>query len=92
MFGIDPARIWAYGHSSGAPLAAMLGLRETRADVDPALAGYSSRVACVVELEGDMDLRLSAEADPAMAELSDAYLGGSVIEVPDVYRDASPVF
>src|SRR5262245_32064406 len=54
-YGVDPERVGAYGHSSGGHLSALLGLRETRENVDPALASASSRVTCVVELAGSAD-------------------------------------
>ena len=57
-YGVDPERIGAYGHSSGGTLAAMLGVLETRDDSDPALAGISSRVTCVVTLAGSSDLSI----------------------------------
>ena len=53
-YGVDPERIGAYGHSSGGTLAAMLGVLETRDDSDPALAGISSRVTCVVTLAREL--------------------------------------
>ena len=57
-YGVDPERIAAFGHSSGAQLAAFLGTRDTRDDADPTLADVSSRVACVVDLAGTMDLTI----------------------------------
>ena len=41
---IDADRLGAFGHSSGAQLAALLGMQDTRDNSDPALAKYSSRV------------------------------------------------
>ena len=57
-YGVDPQRIGSYGHSSGGHLAAFLGVRDTRDNSDPALAAFSSRVACVVDLAGDVDLTI----------------------------------
>lgn len=86
-FGIDPERVCSYGWSSGAHLAAMLGVRETRDNSDPALAGYSSRVTCVVALSGDLDLTVP-QPDRVVVDL----LGGTLEEQPVAYRDASPLF
>ena len=40
-YGVDPERVASYGWSSGAHLATMLGVRDTRDNSDPALADYS---------------------------------------------------
>ncbi len=90
-YGIDPQRLGAYGVSAGAGLAAHLGLRETRDTSDPALAAYSSRVNCVVDVAGPTDGTLPW-SDPSAIALGVAVFGGTFAEVPDVYRDASPLF
>ena len=54
-YGVDPMRVGAYGWSAGGQLAALLGTRDTR-DATAPLASYPSRVACVVDLAGDVDL------------------------------------
>jgi acetyl esterase/lipase len=89
-YNVDPDRIGAFGHSAGAHLASMLGTRETRDDADAALAGISSRVSCVVALAGHFDLSIPYPQEfdrNAIATL----VGGTLDEVPDAYRDASPV-
>jgi acetyl esterase/lipase len=89
-YGVDPDRFGAYGHSAGAHLASMLGVRETRDDTDAALAGFSSKVSCVVALAGHFDLTIPYPQlfdQDAIATL----LGGTLDENPDAYRDASPV-
>lgn len=86
-YGVDPERVCSYGWSSGAHLAAMLGVRETRDNRDPTLADYSSRVACVVALSGDLDLTVP-QPDRVAIDL----LGGTLEEQPEAYRDASPLF
>ena len=85
-YGVDPERVCALGHSSGGHLAALLGTRETRDNADPTLASYSSRVTCVVDLAGETDLAMEGSA-MYFTEI----LGGTPDEVPDVYRDASPL-
>lgn len=78
-YGIDPARVGVLGHSSGAQLAAFLGTRDTRDNGDAALAGFSSRVDCVVDIAGTMDLRTpypgmptdALGASPSQAALAD---------------------
>jgi acetyl esterase/lipase len=85
---IDPMRVGAYGWSAGGQLAALLGTRDTR-DATAPLASYPSRVACVVDLAGDVDLAAYTQP-PALHEVV-ALLGGTPQEVPERYRDASPL-
>ncbi len=90
MYGVDPDRIGAYGHSAGAHLASMLGVRETRDDSDATLAGISSRVSWVVALAGQFDLTIPYSNDFARDAVV-ALLGGGLEDVPDAFGDASPV-
>lgn len=89
-YGVDSERICSYGWSTGGQLAAMLGVRETRDKTDPALAGYSSRVACAVALAGEHDMTIPYTEDFWNAWLVET-LGGTIEEVPERYRDVSPV-
>jgi dienelactone hydrolase len=64
QYGVDPARIGAMGASAGGHLVCMLGLVETRDNSDPALAGFSSRVKCVVDIFGSLAGRLRKSRMP----------------------------
>jgi acetyl esterase/lipase len=90
-YGVDPERIASYGWSSGAHLATMLGVRDTRDNSDPALADYSSRVNAVVSLSADLDLT-GPQTDRSFKLLLEDLLGGTLEEEPEAYRDASPLF
>jgi acetyl esterase/lipase len=90
-YNVDPDRVGAYGHSAGAQLASMLGVRDTRDDSDPTLAGISSRVACVVALAGHFDLSIPYPQcfdEESVRRL----LGGMPGPIPpEGLRDASPL-
>jgi len=88
---VDPERVGAFGHSSGALLAAHLGTRDTRDHDEADLSEYSSRVTCVVDVAGELDMTLSApdaELHPRLV----AILGGTADAPPDeaALRDFSP--
>jgi acetyl esterase/lipase len=88
--GVDPARIGAYGQSAGAEIAATLGVRDARLAADAPLAEQSSRVACVVDIGGAVDLTIPDPIALGQEALA-AVLGGTLDEVPDAYRAASPI-
>lgn len=79
-FGVDPGRVGAYGWSAGGQLAALLGTREIRDNSDPEFAAFSSRVQCVVDLAGDVDL--SAYTEPPERDEVIALLGGKFRKSP----------
>jgi acetyl esterase/lipase len=87
-FAVDHRHVGAFGWSAGGQLAALLGTRDTR-DANAPLATYSSRVVCVVDLAGDVDL--AAYTRPPELHEVVALLGGTFQEVPERYRDASPL-
>ena len=89
-YGVDPERVAAFGLSAGATLAAQLGVRETRANADPALKDFSSRATCVVDVVGESDQTIPPLTPDDVARYA-ALLGGTREEVPDAYRDLSAV-
>jgi len=94
-YGLDAQRIAAIGASAGGHLVALLGTTETRLNDDPALAQYSSRVNAVVDLFGPVDLTRpfpAAGSGGNVQALVDAFLGQPAASVPELAREASPVF
>ena len=91
-YGVDPERIGAFGHSSGAQLAAFLGTRDTRDNSDPALAQYSSRVNCVVDLAGYVDATIPLSI-PDFQDVTVALLGAAAESPPnaETIADFSPI-
>src|ERR1700678_519233 len=89
-YNIDANRLGAFGHSSGAQLAALLGMEDTRDNSDPALAKYSSRVQAVVEVSGPTDFLTNRDPD-GDAMLAN-FLGGDSTKSLEAWRDASPVY
>jgi acetyl esterase/lipase len=87
-YGVDPERVGAYGWSAGGQLAALLGVRDTR-DLTLANPDHASRVACVIDLAGDVDLT-AYTVPPALDEVV-ALLGGTPADVPERFRDVSPL-
>jgi acetyl esterase/lipase len=89
-YGIDASRIRAFGHSAGAQLAAPLGMEDTRDNSDAVLAKYPSRVQAVVDVSGPVDFPAYHydDNDGGLVNL----LGGEYDKIPQVWRDASPVF
>jgi acetyl esterase/lipase len=87
-YDVDRAHIGAFGHSAGAQIASLLGELETRDNSDRALAGYSSKVQAVVDVDGPADFTdIPAGTD---TQLVTRLLGGTPIERPDAWRSASP--
>lgn len=84
-FGGDPNRMVVLGRSSGAQLAMVAAYR----DASPSIKG-------VVSFYGPVDLaegwRHPPNPDPLhVRTVLETYLGGTPLQVPERYRDASPV-
>lgn len=95
-YGIDAGRIGAIGASAGGHLVTYLGTTDTREQSDPALAQYSSRVQCVVNLFGPTDLTedftLKVKAGLAVNDMVRQFLGGTAQEKPEAAKEASPLW
>ncbi len=89
-YNIDPQRIGAYGHSSGAQLALLLGMVETRDNSDATLAKYSSKVQAVVDASGPSDFTVHVDGDDTKFLVS--FFGADFAAHPEIWREASPIF
>ena len=93
---IDPKRLGAMGGSAGGHLVALLGTTDTRDNSDKTLAKFSSRVACVVDINGPADLTaefpaIAAEDGLHVEELVRNFIGAPRSKAA-AYRAASPLF
>ena len=91
-YNFDPNRICLFGVSSGAHMAVKVGLTNgvpaNEGKLGPSLR-QSSRVQCVIDELGPVDLRNSGPASPSnpITQL----LGGASADKPDLARSASPI-
>lgn len=90
QYGIDPERLGAIGGSAGGHLASWLGLVDTRDNGDEELAKFSSRVMCVVDCYGPVDLEAMMKS--ASAPIVENFLGVPLAGNEEAYRKASPHF
>lgn len=92
-YGIDPRRVGAMGGSAGGHLVACLGTNDTRDNSDPALAAWSSRVTCIIDMCGPVDLTSDHTSPAAWAnEQVVTLFGGKPSALPALARSASPLF
>ena len=96
-YGVDADNIGAFGGSAGGHLVALLGTTDTRDNSDAALANYSSRVKCVVDLYGPTDFTLALDerarlvpGSAKMLKTLEEFLG-PLPEAKDNYIAASPL-
>ena len=89
QYGLDPERFGAIGGSASGHLASYMALADTRDNSDAALAVYSSRVRCVVDCYGPVDLVGMMQS--ASAPIVQAFIGKPLEGNEEDYRKASPV-
>jgi len=95
-YDIDPNRLGAIGASAGGHLVAYLGTADTRDNSDPALAAFSSRVQCVVDICGPTNLGEDFSTKEKLGltanELVKKFLGGvGYQEKLETAKEASPL-
>lgn len=85
-YGIDPARVGAFGYSSGGHLAALLGTVGEGDALDRPHGGAEARLQAVVAGGAPTDLRKFSGGT-----LVPQFLGATLGERPDLFAVASPV-
>ena len=91
-FNIDPNQIGAVGYSAGAHLSMMLGTMD-KEDGFEGKGGWpdeSSKIQAVVSYFGPTQLDAS-DIPPDSVPLVSTFIGGSLQEKPEAYRQASPL-
>lgn len=84
--GLNPQQIATWGYSSGAHLAAMLGVIGDGDQLDSPHGGINSRVQAVVAGGIPADLRKYSDS-----KLVNEFVGAKQADNPTLYADASPV-
>jgi acetyl esterase/lipase len=93
-YRVNPARIAAVGLSAGGHLACLLGVTEPGDGLEGTTGplDQSSRVQAVVSFSGPTDLTDETLHIPEVVKGNLVpLLGGTLAEVPDLYRKASPL-
>jgi acetyl esterase/lipase len=92
-YNFDPERIAVWGVSAGGHLVSMLGVSGDRKELEGqnGTPDESSRVSCVVDVCGPVDLPNMRPEEPKVYGMMDHLLGGPMAERMDVARAASPI-
>lgn len=90
---IDPDRIGAWGYSSGAHLASLLGVAGDRPELEGAVGspGHSSRVQAVVAMAGPSDFTAMGGWHDAPDSPEARLVGGPLGERAELVRMANPI-
>lgn len=93
-YGFDSNRICAVGASAGGHLVAVLGVTGGDASLEGNLGSYrdqSSKVKCVVDMYGPIDLRSTSAGLAALKDNVALLLGGNPTTLPQVAAQATPL-
>lgn len=93
IFGIDPNRIGAWGHSAGGFLALLLGTAGGVEDLEGygGYHPYSSEVQAVISLAGPTDFSQSGARAQRPTSTRSRLIGGPLPEYPDRVARANPI-
>lgn len=95
-YSIDTSRIAISGCSAGGQLAALVGMTNgiNKFEGDQGNLNFSSSVDAVIDIDGVLDFlapaSLNLERKPNSADID--WLGGSFIEKPGIWKEASAIF
>ena len=89
-YDLDPKRFGAIGGSAGGHLAAWLALADPLDNSDAELKEFSSRVQCVVDCYGPVDLEGMMKS--ASGPIVENFIGKPLSGNEEAYRKASPHF
>lgn len=92
-YKVDPDHIGALGFSAGGHLVCLLGVtgKDDGFEGKGGNAEQSSRVQAVVSFFGPTDFPARVWTEQLEKDLIVPFLGGSIADKPDVYKNASPV-
>jgi pectinesterase len=95
-YNIDTSRMAISGCSAGGQLAALVGMTNglSKFEGNKGNLNYSSSVDAVIDIDGVVDFlapaSLNLERKPNSADID--WLGGSFVEKPEVWKEASAIF
>jgi len=96
-YNVDPDRIGVWGGSAGGHLSLLVGTADASAGLEGSggWTDYSSRVQAVCSFYGPSDFvswyRDNARFGRTLSSAETLFLGGTMEQKPEVYRQASPV-
>ncbi len=96
-YGIDTNKIAVYGCSAGGELAAFLGTTNDvrKFDGEGGYLGHSSSVQVVVNVDGLLDFMsvnsTKYDNNPKKPSAAHRWFGGSYKDIPQVWKEASPI-
>lgn len=96
QLNVDTTRMAIEGNSAGGQLATLVGMTgyDSTFEGSEGLAGATSRVQAVVDIDGVVDFLSPASIKiPRKPDAADAFwLGGTFETVPNRWKEASPIF
>ncbi len=95
-YGIDPDRIAITGSSAGGQLAALVGMTNgvEKFEGDMGNNGFSSDIQAIIDVDGVINFlapnSLNLDRKPMSPDIE--WIGGSYIQKPELWKEASPIY
>ncbi len=95
-FSVDPDRIAITGSSAGGQLAALIGMTNGVEKFEGNMGndGFSSDIQAIIDVDGVINFlapnSLNLDRKPNSPDIE--WLGGSYIEKPEIWKEASPIY